>query len=187
MATHLDGRIAIVTGGAGGIGSQIAKVFGEQGARVVVAGAGSGRKLPLTRLLETKASMTVRREEIFGPLLPIIPYDDLSAAIAHVNGGDRPLALYVYDRNRNNVERVLRETISGGAVVNDCLLHAGAENLPFGGVGASGMGQYHGSDGFETFSKLKPVVYQSRLNAMWLLHPPYGRRAKCLIKFLLKR
>jgi coniferyl-aldehyde dehydrogenase len=158
-----------------------------QGARVVVAGAGSGRKLPLTMLLETKASMTVRREEIFGPLLPIIPYDDLSAAIAHVNGGDRPLALYVYDRNRNNVERVLRETISGGAVVNDCLLHAGAENLPFGGVGASGMGQYHGSDGFETFSKLKPVVYQSRLNAMWLLHPPYGRRAKCLIKFLLKR
>ena len=158
-----------------------------QGARVVAAGTCSGRKLPLTMLLETKASMTVRREEIFGPLLPIIPYDDLSAAIAHVNGGDRPLALYVYDRNRNNVERVLRETISGGAVVNDCLLHAGAENLPFGGVGASGMGQYHGTDGFETFSKLKPVVYQSRLNAMWLLHPPYGRRAKCLIKFLLKR
>jgi len=158
-----------------------------QGARVLPAGTGSGRKLPLTMLLETTAGMAVRREEIFGPLLPVIPYDDLSAAIAHVNGGDRPLALYVYDRNRDNIDRVLGETISGGAVVNDCLLHAGAENLPFGGVGASGMGQYHGSDGFETFSKLKPVVYQSRLNAMWLLYPPYGRRAKGLIKFLLQR
>jgi len=158
-----------------------------QGARVLAAGSGGGRKMPLTMLLDTKDSMAVRREEIFGPLLPVIPYDDLGAAIAHVNSGDRPLALYIYDRNRVNVDRVLAETISGGAMVNDCLLHAGVENLPFGGVGASGMGQYHGRDGFETFSKLKPVMYQSRLNGIWLLHPPYGARARAMIKLLLKR
>jgi coniferyl-aldehyde dehydrogenase len=158
-----------------------------KGARVLAAGRGSGRKMPLTLLLETAESMAVRREEIFGPLLPVIPYAGLDGAIAHVNGGDRPLALYVYDRNQGNVERVLVETISGGAVVNDCLLHAGVENLPFGGVGLSGMGQYHGREGFETFSKLKPVMYQSRLNGMWLLHPPYGARAKGMIKLLLKR
>ncbi len=162
-----------------------------KGARVVAAGRGvsgdSGRKMPLTMLLETEESMAVRREEIFGPLLPVIPYDGLDAAIAHVNGGDRPLGLYVYDRNRDNIDRVLGQTISGGAVVNDCLWHAGVENLPFGGVGASGMGQYHGRDGFETFSRLKPVMYQSRFNGMWLLQPPYGARAKGMIKLLLKR
>ncbi|MDP7549060.1 MAG: coniferyl aldehyde dehydrogenase, partial [Alphaproteobacteria bacterium] len=153
-----------------------------QGARAVSAGSdsgsdsggGSGRKIALTMLLETTENMAVRRQEIFGPLLPVIPYADLGAAIAHVNGGERPLALYVYDRNRGNIDRVLGETVSGGAVVNDCLWHAGVENLPFGGVGASGMGQYHGRDGFETFSRLKPVMYQSRLNGMWLLQPPYG-------------
>ena len=158
-----------------------------QGARVLAAGSGAGRKLPLTMLLETKENMAVRREEIFGPLLPIIPYSGLAAAIEHVNRGERPLALYIYDRDRVNVDRVLAETVSGGAVVNDCLLHAGVENLPFGGVGASGMGQYHGRDGFDTFSKLKPVMYQSRLNGMWLLQPPYGARARGMINLLLKR
>ncbi len=158
-----------------------------QGARVLTAGAGGGRKLPLTLVLDSTDDMAVRREEIFGPVLPVVAYDDLDAAIGLVNAGDRPLALYVYDRDRAAIDRVLEETISGGAVVNDCLIHAGVENLPFGGVGASGMGQYHGRDGFETFSKLKPVVYQSRLNGMWILNPPYGAKAKGLIKLLLKR
>ena len=158
-----------------------------QGARVLAAGTGAGRKMPLTMLLETTAEMTVRQTEIFGPLLPVIPYSDLTAAIAHVNGAARPLALYIFDRDRDNVDRVLRETLSGGAVVNDCIIHAGVENLPFGGVGASGMGHYHGRDGFETFSKFKPVLYQSRLNGMGLLYPPYGARAKGLIRLLLKR
>ena len=131
--------------------------------------------------------MAVRREEIFGPLLPVIPYDDISDAISHVQKGDRPLALYIYSRDQNAIDRVLGETISGGAVVSDCLIHAGVEDLPFGGVGASGMGHYHGREGFETFSKLKPVMYQSRWNAMWLLNPPYGKRAKAMINLLLKR
>ncbi|MBT4486268.1 MAG: aldehyde dehydrogenase family protein, partial [Rhodospirillaceae bacterium] len=159
----------------------------DQGARILTAGTGAGRKMPLTLLLDTKDAMAVRREEIFGPLLPVIPYDDISDAISHVQKGDRPLALYIYSRDQNAIDRVLGETISGGAVVNDCLIHAGVEDLPFGGVGASGMGHYHGREGFETFSKLKPVMYQSRWNAMWLLNPPYGKRAKAMINLLLKR
>lgn len=157
------------------------------GARVRTAGDIVGRKMPLTVLLDTTAEMAVRGEEIFGPLLPIIPYDDIGAAIAHVNGGERPLALYVYGGGRGLIERVLAETMSGGAVVNDCFIHAGVEELPFGGVGASGMGQYHGREGFETFSKLKPVMYQSRWNGLWLLNPPYGARARGMINLLLKR
>ncbi len=158
-----------------------------QGARVMAAADGGGRKLPLTLILNSTEGMAVRREEIFGPLLPIVPYRDLAAAIAHVNGGERPLALYVYGRDRRNIDRVLAETVSGGAVVNDCLIQYGVEDLPFGGVGASGMGHYHGRDGFDTFSKLKPVLYQSRLNGMWILNPPYGAKARGLIKLLLKR
>ena len=131
--------------------------------------------------------MAIRREEIFGPLLPLVEYEDLDEAIDLVNDGPYPLALYVYGRNAATIDRVLNETKSGGAVVNDCFLHAGVEDLPFGGVGASGMGQYHGRAGFETFSKLKPVLYQSRWNGMWLLYPPYGRRAKTIINLLLKR
>ncbi len=159
----------------------------DRGAKVRAAGEASGHKLPLTILLDTKPDMAVRREEIFGPLLPVIAYDDLADAIDMVQQGDRPLALYIYARDKSFVDRVLNETISGGAVVNDCFIHAGAEDLPFGGVGASGMGHYHGREGFETFSKLKPVLYQSRWNGMWLLNPPYGRRAKAMIDLLLKR
>lgn len=146
-----------------------------------------GRKMPLTILLDTTAEMAVRGKEIFGPLLPIIPYDDIGAAITHVNGGPRPLALYVYGADRGLINRVLEKTMSGGAVVNDCLIHAGVEELPFGGVGASGMGHYHGREGFETFSKLKPVMYQSRWNGLWLLNPPYGARARGMINLLLNR
>lgn len=159
----------------------------RQGACAVRAGTGGGRRMPLTLLLNTNETMAVRREEIFGPLLPIVPYDDITAAIGLVYKGESPLALYVYGRDRGMIQRVLDETISGGAVVNDCLLHAGVEDLPFGGVGASGMGNYHGREGFETFSKLNPVLYQSRWNAMWLLHPPYGKRANAMINLLLKR
>ncbi|MBT4688546.1 MAG: coniferyl aldehyde dehydrogenase [Rhodospirillaceae bacterium] len=158
-----------------------------QGAKVIKVEDRAERKMPLALLLDTTEAMAVRREEIFGPLLPVIPYADLGQAIAHVNAGERPLALYIYAKDRGVIDRVLAETISGGVLVNDCLLHAGVEALPFGGVGASGMGQYHGQDGFDTFSKLKPVMYQSRLNAMWILNPPYGAKAKGLINLLLRR
>lgn len=113
-------------------------------------------------------------------------YEDWPAALAYVNARPHPLALYLFDHDRQRMQAVLRQTIAGGVVVNDTLLHVVQDGLPFGGVGASGMGQYHGHDGFLTFSKLKPVLYQSRWNAMPWLRPPYGRLARWLQALMLR-
>jgi coniferyl-aldehyde dehydrogenase len=126
------------------------------------------------------------REEIFGPLLPLVPYDTLDDAIRYVNARERPLALYLFDDDRSTIERVLRETVSGGVAVNETLLHIACEGLPFGGVGASGIGAYHGIEGFMTFSKMKPVFVQARFNARALLLPPYGRRFDAIVNLMLR-
>jgi coniferyl-aldehyde dehydrogenase len=118
-------------------------------------------------------AMRLTQEEIFGPLLPVLPYDDLNQAIACVNARPRPLALYVFERNQADIATVLAHTTAGGVSVNETIVHIAQEDLPFGGVGASGMGHYHGRWGFDTFSKLKPVFYQSRWNALGLLDPPH--------------
>ena len=115
------------------------------------------------------------REEIFGPILPVVAYDALDDAIAYINRRERPLALYWFGDDRRNRDKVLASTISGGVTINDCLWHIAQEDQPFGGVGASGMGAYHGEWGFRTFSKEKPVFIQSRFAGTTLLHPPYGR------------
>jgi acyl-CoA reductase-like NAD-dependent aldehyde dehydrogenase len=128
----------------------------------------------------------VMREEIFGPVLPVLPYRTRDEAIAFVNARPRPLALYVFDHDRSAVDEVLARTVSGGATVNDTILHIAQDELPFGGVGASGMGEYHGRAGFETFSKRKAVFHQSRLNALKLLQPPYGRRFAAVVRMLLR-
>lgn len=128
----------------------------------------------------------VMREEIFGPLLPLVPYDTLDEAIGYINARERPLALYLFDEDRSNIERVLRSTVSGGVAINETLLQIACEGLPFGGVGASGMGAYHGYEGFLTFSNLKPVFMQARLNARSLLLPPYGRRFQAIIAMMLR-
>ena len=101
-----------------------------------------------------------------------------------MNARPRPLALYVFDHDAASVERVLEETVSGGVTVNETILHIAQDELPFGGVGASGMGEYHGRAGFETFSKRKAVFYQARFNALKLLRPPYGARFEALMKLL---
>jgi len=142
------------------------------------------RRMPPYALLGVADSMRVAREEIFGPLLPVVPYATLEDAIAYVNARARPLALYCFDRDRAVVERVLAHTVSGGATVNDTILPIAQEDLPFGGVGPSGMGRYHGRDGFATFSVRKAVFYQSRLNGMGLFKPPYRGLARALIRFL---
>lgn len=133
------------------------------------------RKLAPTIVIGAPPSTRLMREEIFGPALPIVEYDELDDAIAYVNRGDRPLALYWFGRDAARRERVLRETIAGGVTVNDCLLHFVQEGQPCGGVGASGVGAYHGEWGFRTFSKLKPVFHQSELSGFPLLRPPYGK------------
>ena len=126
------------------------------------------------------------QDEIFGPLLPILPYADLDAAIAYVNRHPRPLALYCFENDAGRRDRVLNETVAGGVTVNDTLLHIAQEELPFGGIGPSGMGAYHGYEGFLALSKRKPVFYQSRLSSMALFKQPYRGLADRLAKFLTR-
>ncbi|HSW83756.1 MAG TPA: coniferyl aldehyde dehydrogenase [Usitatibacter sp.] len=135
-------------------------------------------------LVSADPGLRVMREEIFGPLLPIVGYGDAADAIAYVNARPRPLALYVFDHNEQTIARVLDETVSGGATVNETILHIAQDDLPFGGVGPSGMGEYHGRAGFETFSKRKAVFRQSRLNLLGLFRPPYGPRFERLMRLL---
>ena len=126
----------------------------------------------------------VMQEEIFGPILPIRSYRNLDDAIAYVEAHDRPLALYPFSRDRATVEKILGRIVAGGVTVNDTLLHFTASNLPFGGVGASGMGQYHGRAGFDTMTSAIPVLWQSRWAASDLLKPPYRGLADRLVRLL---
>ena len=130
------------------------------------------------------ADCALMRDEIFGPILPLLPCDNGDEAIAHINARPRPLALYWFDRDNARVERALQRTHAGGVSVNDTLLHIAQHSLPFGGVGASGMGHYHGAWGFDTFSKLKPVFRQSRLNGMALFLPPYSALARRVLGWM---
>jgi coniferyl-aldehyde dehydrogenase len=147
----------------------------------------AGRKIAPTLIVNANDEMRVMSDEIFGPLLPIVAYDDLDQAIAYVNDRPRPLALYYFDNDKSRIERVLNETVSGGACINETLLHIAQEELPFGGIGPSGMGHYHGQDGFETFSKKKGVFFQSSINGSALLHPPYGKRIELMMKSMIGR
>ncbi len=125
-------------------------------------------------------------DEIFGPLLPVVPIDGADDAIRFINARPRPLALYWFDHDTQRIDHVLRETHAGGVTVNDTLLHVAQDSLPFGGVGASGIGQYHGRWGFETFSKMKPVFRQARINGMSLFMPPYRPVARRLLGLMKK-
>ncbi len=133
------------------------------------------RKLPLYLILNANDDMQVMQEEIFGPLLPVIPYESLADAAAYVNARPRPLALYFFDYDKSNIHFILTQTHSGGAMINDTLMHVAQDDLPFGGIGASGMGQYHGREGFLTFSKAKGVMIRPRFNSGRLVYPPYDR------------
>ncbi|RUX92276.1 coniferyl aldehyde dehydrogenase [Mesorhizobium sp. M7D.F.Ca.US.004.01.2.1] len=145
---------------------------------------GASRKMLPTLVRNASANLRLMREEIFGPVLPIVEYAGIDDAIDHVNGADRPLALYWFGRDSGNRQRMLHETVAGGVTINDCMLHLVQENQPFGGVGASGMGAYHGEWGFRTFSKEKPVFLQSRLSAGAMLRPPYGKTFERLFSLL---
>jgi coniferyl-aldehyde dehydrogenase len=136
-------------------------------------------------LLDTNDSMQVMREEIFGPILPILIYREIAEALEYVNAHERPLALYYFDHNAGRIDHVLQTTISGGVTINDVIYHVAQNNLPFGGVGASGMGHYHGRAGFETFSKKKSVFLRSRFSTLEFLRPPYGALTDRVIRFLL--
>jgi coniferyl-aldehyde dehydrogenase len=143
------------------------------------------RKLGPILILDATEDMLVMQEEIFGPILPISTYRDLAEAIAYVNDRPRPLALYYFGHDQGAVDRVLSETHSGAVTVNETLLHIMQDDLPFGGIGASGMGQYHGREGFETFTKKKPVFRQARVSVRGLVRPPYRKAASGLLRLLI--
>jgi coniferyl-aldehyde dehydrogenase len=129
--------------------------------------------------------MRIMQEEIFGPLLPVFAYRDIDEAIAYVNAHPRPLALYFFGGKGPNRQKVLSRTTSGDVTINNTLMHYAQDSLPFGGVGASGFGAYHGVDGFKTLSHAKGIFRQGRCSLNGLLRPPYGRFANAILKLLL--
>jgi len=145
------------------------------------------RKLAPTLILDATDEMLCMQEEIFGPVLPVRTYEKLDDAIAYVNEHPRPLALYYFSHDARSIDRVLSETISGGVTINETMLHVAQDDLPFGGVGPSGMGHYHAREGFDAMSKKKPVFRQARLNTTGLMRPPYGKMLDRLLAVLLGR
>jgi coniferyl-aldehyde dehydrogenase len=137
-------------------------------------------------VLNAPAGSILLTREIFGPILPILEYDSLEEPIAAINRGPRPLAIYPFSNDANTIQTLLDRVMSGGVSVNDALFHVAQHDLPFGGVGASGMGHYHGYEGFVTFSKMRPVFYQASFSAMKFLWPPYGKFASKYLDFLTK-
>lgn len=144
------------------------------------------RKFPLHLVLDTSADMTIRQRETFGPLLMVLEYESPAEVVDYVNAGDRPLALYPFTHKRALSDMYIERIMSGGVTVNDALFHIAQHDMPFGGVGASGMGHYHGYEGFLTFSKLRPIYYQPAFSPMTLLRPPYGKFATRFYNFLVK-
>ena len=147
-----------------------------------LGGSENEGKMPPTVVLGAPDNSMLMREEIFGPVLPIVPYRDLDEALRIVNGRDRPLALYAFTNDRNVQRRILDGAISGGVTLNGTIAHIAQENLPFGGVGASGMGAYHGREGFRRLSHARSVFKPGPVDAFALLRPPYGRFADLAIR-----
>lgn len=147
----------------------------------------TGRRMAPTIVMGANDAMEVMRNEIFGPILPIVAYDGIDEAIAYINGRARPLSLYYFGNDASEQERVLARTVVGGVTINDTVMHLTADDLPFGGVGPSGMGAYHGVDGFRTFSHARPVYRQSRFDITSMLRPPYGKAIRRLLAFKIRR
>ena len=159
-----------------------------KGARLIpLYDQGQGRRMPHALVLDVNDDMQVMQDEIFGPLLPIVPYTHLEQALAYINARPRPLALYYFGYNKTEQQHVVHNTHSGGVSINETLLHVAIDDLPFGGVGHSGMGHYHGHEGFLTFSKAKGVLIKQRLNSSLMIYPPYGRQLGRLIQKLFIR
>ncbi len=162
-----------------------------KGARVIEIGtkpatASQSRLFLPTLLLNVTDEMSVMKDEIFGPVLPIVPYRELEDAVAYVNARPRPLALYFFGPNGPGRRLVLDRTTSGNVVINDTILHYAQDDLPFGGVGMSGMGAYHGPEGFKTMSHAKGVYQQPRFNVAEGVRPPFGKFFDFLAYFIMR-
>jgi coniferyl-aldehyde dehydrogenase len=145
------------------------------------------RKIQPMIALNVTEEMELMQREIFGPILPIKTYTDIDECLAYINGHERPLALYLFTKDRALQEKVYMNTMSGGVCINDCAMHAVQHDIPFGGVGNSGMGQYHCYEGFVEFSKLRPIFIQAaRPLGASFLYPPYGKILKMMYNLLIK-
>ncbi|NDP38875.1 MAG: coniferyl aldehyde dehydrogenase [Rhodoferax sp.] len=146
----------------------------------------ASRKIAPHIVLNAPTDCALRTREIFGPVLPVIAYTTIDQPIQAINDGPRPLALYPFSNDKPLVHHLLQHVMSGGVSVNDGLFHVGQHDLPFGGVGDSGMGHYHGHEGFVTFSKMRPVFYQAPFSAIKFMWPPYGKFATKYLEFLTR-
>ena len=170
---------------------QTVKDAEAQGARVInlaPGGEGDGklRKFPPHLILDVSEDMQVMQREIFGPILPIKTYRDASEVKDYINRHDRPLALYPFTKDKQLQHFYIEHIMSGGVSVNNALLHVAQHDMPFGGVGPSGMGHYHGFEGFVNFSKMRPVFYQGFFDGMKPLMPPYGPTTRKILDFMLR-
>ncbi|MEP6832665.1 MAG: coniferyl aldehyde dehydrogenase [Gemmatimonas sp.] len=156
------------------------------GARIDRIGADKpdARKFAPVLVSDAPLNIRVMQEEVFGPILTLVAYDSLQGALRFIAERPRPLAMYYFDRSVKRTRSVLEQSIAGGVTVNDTMLHFAQDALPFGGVGTSGMGSYHGVHGFNTFTKMKGVYHQSRVNGAHLLNPPFGRTIERLLRLL---
>jgi len=146
----------------------------------------ANRKIAPHLVLYAPLDCELMQREIFGPLLPVQTYTDLNNVIGHINRGPRPLAIYPFSHDTKWVNQIIDNTLSGGVCVNDAIYHNLQQDMPFGGVGASGMGHYHARDGFEAFSKMRPVFQQASFSAMKFIVPPYGRWVNTVINYVTK-
>jgi coniferyl-aldehyde dehydrogenase len=144
------------------------------------------RKIPPHMVLGVTDDMLIMQNEIFGPLLPVKTYRSIDEVISYVNAKDRPLGFYVFTNNKAIEDTLLYSTISGGVTINNCMMHVAQHDMPFGGIGASGMGQYHGYEGFLEFSKLRPVFTNPKLPILDQFYPPYTRKHRRLLDLLIR-
>ena len=163
----------------------------DRGARVIPLLPGPAfdaatRKIAPHIVLDAPADSALMRREIFGPILPVTTYDGLDDAIAYVNARPRPLARYFFGNDAESQRQVLERTTSGGVLINDTILHYAQDDLPFGGIGPSGIGAYHGAEGFKTMSHAKAVFKQAKVNFVDLFRPPFGRAFDFLLNIQLR-
>ncbi len=158
----------------------------QAGAKIEVGGRSDARYLSPTLLSQLDENSPIMKEEIFGPILPLLTFDRLEEAIRLIQSRPKPLALYIFSRQEKNVEQILRQTSAGGSCVNALIIHLANPDLPFGGVGESGMGNYHGFFGFRTFSHERAVLHQGRIDSLKFFYPPYTRWVRGLIRLALR-
>ncbi|MBM9502613.1 aldehyde dehydrogenase family protein [Leptospira sp. 201903071] len=157
----------------------------EKGAKIEMGGDTDETQnyIEPTILSNIPENANIMEDEIFGPVLPLIPYNNLDEAIEKINSKPKPLALYIFGKKNRSIKKILKETSSGGVAVNDVILHLVNPNLPFGGVNHSGHGSYHGFFGFKAFSHERSVLRQSPLSSIELMYPPYTNFVKRLVAF----